>query len=209
MTITRDQYLEGYTWDEWLEVVRARREEWHGRYESARLGPLRADYTDVPAPRSVLCLVDDAEPDSVGTIPYIARACDEAGDAAGVGFRILRGPDHPELVRQFLMHGRTALPICVVFDQDWIQVGVWGHRPRPAERLCERLADRLPPEALRAELERWYAEDQGRTTLAEFLDVLRGAPVPPARSERRMARHLHTQVERAHEHRWGHGLRHG
>lgn len=209
MTITRDQYREGYTWEEWLEVVRARREEWQARHDSARLGRLRADYADIPTPRSVLCLVDDEEPDSVGTIPYIARACEEAGAAAGVELRILRGRDHPELARQFLVHGRTALPVCIVFDQDWVQVGLWGHRPRPAERLCERLIDRLPPDALRAELERWYAEDRGHTTLAEFLETLRGTPVPPARAEHRIARHLHTQAERARERRWGHGLRHG
>jgi hypothetical protein len=197
MTVTRDQFREGYTWDEWLEVVGETHEAWRSRYEEARLGELRAEYQLVPGSRHVLCVVDEACTDSVGTVPYIAKACEQAGAAGGVELRIFSRREHPELLSQFQSQGRLATPVCVVFDDAWVQVGRWGPRPEAAERFIAHWRPDAAGDSLDEALDLWYSADEGRSTLREFLAVLRGQGVQPWRAGRRASQQLWNQAEQA------------
>src|SRR5690606_21595387 len=199
MTVTREQFDAGYTWDEWLEVLGDGGGRWRERFEAARLGELRAEYQAIPTPRHVLCIVDEDGVDSLGSVPYIARACDQAGVTGGVELRLVPASRHPELLQQYLTGGRGLTPVCLVFDRDWVQIGRWGPRPEPAEQLAKRRAGAVPGEALARELELWYENDAGRTTIREFLEVLRGKPVPPWQVSPSRREGLRRQAERARE----------
>ncbi|MFW6202301.1 MAG: thioredoxin family protein [Gemmatimonadota bacterium] len=199
MTITREQYRDAYGWDDWLEVVDARREQWRGRFEDARLGEMRADYQHIPGPRHVLCIVRASNTDCVGTVPYIARACEQAGAGPGVELRIAPVGRGADLLDQYSSAGGPTPPVCVVFDGDWVQLAHWGPRPYAAQEwLDARYADSPSGERDRA-LDRWYARDAGRSTLREFLPVLHGAGVKPWRAHARRGEHLRKQAERARE----------
>ena len=179
--MTRDRFRGGYTWEEWLEEVVHRRAEWRSRYRDARLGPLRAAFQDVPAPRYVACIVDDACADSAGSTPYIARACEQAG---GVELRVFSRAEDPELLRQYQTDGKEQTPVCVVFDGTWRQVGIWGPRPEPLRNHVASLSGEATHDELVAELEAYYADDAGQTVLTEFAHVLRGDAVPAWRAGR-------------------------
>jgi hypothetical protein len=60
----------------------------------------------------------------------------------------------------------------IVYDEDFREVGWWGPRPGEIQEwvLSEGLA--MPSPERYKVVRRWYAEDKGRTTLRELLEVL-------------------------------------
>lgn len=199
MTVTRDQFREGYTWDEWLDEVEEDRDKWQARYRDATLGELRAEYQNAPTPRYAMCIVEDGCADSAGSVPYIAKACEQSGAPGGVELRLFSRSQSPELMKQYLTEGEQQTPICAVFDQDWVQISVWGPRPEPLVRKADEWRDSLPQEEFERLLDDWYTHDQGRTVLTEFLRALDGQGIPSWKSGREQGIHLHKQAERARE----------
>src|SRR5690606_18150431 len=117
MSIPRDRFAEGMTWDDWVEMQGTRGPEWQIRYDEAALGELRADFQDVPTPRFVFCIFDPANADSEATVPLVVKACDQAGVAGGVDVRLFPADLHPDLVDQFRTDDEITPTTCVVFDQ--------------------------------------------------------------------------------------------
>lgn len=177
MSVPRARFREGPTWDEWLELLETERSDWERRFDEARLGELRADYQDVPTPRYVLCLFDPEDPASRELVPLIAKACDQAGEAGAVEVRFFPRDENRDIVDQYLTGGTHALPLCVVFDQAWIQVGLWHHHRRRD------------------------GEDAGRRALRELVAELRGEGTRPWRAHQNLVEHVWKQAERAREER--------
>lgn len=184
MPIPRERYRDGLSWEQWLERLGDQCHEWETRYDRAALGALRADYQELDATRYVACLMGPgAELDgaALDTLPWIVKACEQAGEGEGVDVRILPWEDAGDLRRQFLPEDTSAAPVCVVMDEDWVQIGVWEPCPSAGSRSSERGgADGECREA--RELHR------------ELLQVLQGLPVPAWRATRTESKHLQTQA---------------
>lgn len=174
MSVPRDRFREGFVWDDWLDRLGPAGREWRRRFDRAALGRLRAEYENVPAPRYVLCLFDPASPAALEAVPLVAKACDQAGLGGGVELRLFPAGEHPGLADQYLAGAGRSLPACVVFDRDWIQVGVWWLRSDPREDPGWR--DRA---------------------LGELLEALRGQPSRPWQGHRHFAEHRGKQAEQA------------
>jgi len=166
------------TWDDWVEMQGTRGPEWQIRYDEAALGELRADFQDVPTPRFVFCIFDPANADSEATVPLVVKACDQAGVAGGVDVRLFPADLHPDLVDQFRTDDEITPTTCVVFDQGWIQVGLW--------RGMTGLRPGGDPE-------------REKETLRDLLEALRGQPHAPWRAPRYISGHLQKQAERSAE----------
>ncbi len=174
MSVPRDRFRDGLTWDDWLDVLGGQGAAWRRRFEEVALGELRADYEDVPTPRYVLCLFDPGDAAAVETVPIVARACDQAGVAGGVDLRLFPIDKNRDLADQYPAGAGRSFPACVVFDGDWIQVGVWWLRSDAGL-------------------------DAGRTheALRGLLDALRGPPNRPWQGHRHYGEHRRKQVEQA------------
>src|SRR5690606_8380176 len=110
--------------------------------------------------------------DSAGSVPYIARACEDAGDIA---LRVLRRSEHPEVMDLLATGGRRATPAVVIFGPEWQWLGRWGPRPQDAAALFDRLHGSTSKPEMDERLDAWYAEDDGSAVLREFLPLLRPA----------------------------------
>jgi hypothetical protein len=174
MSVSKERFREGLTWNEWMDRLADDCFPWEERYRAASLGRLRADYQDVPTPRYVLCLFDPGAAESLAITPVLAKACDQAGEAGGVDFRLFPVDEARDIADQYRADGALDLPLCVVFDDDWIQVGVWRHH---------------------------HVEPDGdvQATLDSFLHSLVGESEFPWRSGREAARKRWMQAERARE----------
>lgn len=174
MSVPKDRFLEGDTWDDWMAQLGTLRSAWEAVYDAASLGVLRAEFQSVPTPRFVLCLFDPEETASLETVPVLAKACDQTGAAGGVDFRLFPVDGSHDIADQFLTGSDLSLPVCVVFDRDWVQLGVWRFEPGAVD-------DGLQP------------------LLRGFLMALQGQPSRPWRSGQEMGRSLAKQAERARE----------
>lgn len=132
MSVPRERYLEGATWEDWIERLGEEGWIWEERFRQARLGRHRAAFQEVPTPRYVLCLFDPESTEGYESVPLIAKACDQAGSAGGVELRLFPYGESQDIARQYLTGERRALPLCVVFDDSWVQTGLFQPTPRTA-----------------------------------------------------------------------------
>jgi hypothetical protein len=113
--------------------------------------------------------------DAAATVPVIELVADAS---SVIRARFLLRDEHPELMDRFLTAGGRSIPKLVALDPETGAVrGTWGPRPAPAQALRRDLAGGTAPapyEEVARQLQLWYAQDRGRTTVAELL-ALAGA----------------------------------
>jgi hypothetical protein len=72
---------------------------------------------------------------------------------------------------QYLTGESRSIPVVIVLDESFEEVGHWG--PRPTVLQDWVTANRAMPKAERyPQMRRWYARDKGETTLREVVEVV-------------------------------------
>jgi hypothetical protein len=126
----------------------------------------------IPDRLHVLVLLADWCLDAVGSIPYVAQL------AAAMPAATLRCVDrdaHPDLMDAHLTGTARAIPVVIIHDADFRELGWWG--PRPAELHVWQYGEglHLEKEERNRQKRAWYARDRGRTTVAEVLALIERA----------------------------------
>jgi hypothetical protein len=155
----------------------AHRELWEGVYRLARIPEWARAALAGGTPRRLLVIAEDWCGDASNTVPVLARLAEEV---PGLELRILRRDEHPEVMDRYLTNGSRSIPIVIVLDEQFEEIGHWG--PRPAELQAWVMARKgtIPKTELYPEIRRWYARDRGETTLRELLAAMRIRPAPSA-----------------------------
>ncbi|MDA0327471.1 MAG: thioredoxin family protein [Gemmatimonadetes bacterium] len=166
----RERFERAATFQQYLESVQKNRELWHDVYERVRLPDDLVDQARrVLGGWHLVALSEDWCGDAVNTLPVVARLADEAG----WDLRVLGRDENPDMMEGHLTNGRSrSIPIVIVFDKDFNEVGWWG--PRPSEIQAWVMGEGLAissPERYKV-IRRWYAKDRGRTTLSELLHIV-------------------------------------
>ena len=78
---------------------------------------------------------------------------------------------YPEVMDQYLTNGSRSIPIVIVLDEYYHEIGHWG--PRPTELQAWVMANRatMPKTELYPQVRKWYARDRGETTIREVLEA--------------------------------------
>ena len=141
---------------------------WEGLYRTARIPQWAVDAVPAGVRRRLLVIAEDWCGDASNTVPVVARLADRL---PGLELRIVLRDQNPELMNQYLTNGSRSIPIVIVLDEEFNEIGHWG--PRPAELQAWVMANRptIPKAELYPQVRRWYARDHGETTLREVLGV--------------------------------------
>jgi hypothetical protein len=165
-------YAQGITFAEFLDQVRARREEWRTHYNEATVSAeLMTRMRALPERRRILVVAADYCLDSTNTIPYIVRLVDGAPER--LQLRMLdttRG--RPIMEAHRTPDGRAATPVVVVLDENGRLLGAWVERPSSTQTWFLEQQKVMMQKPLHDQLEAWYAGDAGKTTVAEIADLL-------------------------------------
>ncbi len=165
-------YAQGVTFAEFLDRVRARREEWRAHYNDATVSPdLITRMRAIPERRRILVVAADHCLDSANTIPYIARLVDGAPER--LELRMLdttRGGPIMEAHRT--PDGRAATPTVVILGEDGRFLAAWTERPSSTQAWFLEQQKVMMQKPLHDQLEAWYAGDAGKTTVAEIAKLL-------------------------------------
>jgi hypothetical protein len=126
--------------------------------------------------RRFLVIAEDWCGDASSTIPVIARFVQAV---PGFELRIVKRDEHLDLMDQYLTNGSRSIPIVIVLDEQFQELGHWG--PRPSVLQSWVMANRLttPKTELYPQVRSWYARDRGESTLRELLAIA-GFPVTMA-----------------------------
>lgn len=140
---------------------------WQGLHRLAHIPPWALAAVPADADLKLLVLVEDWCGDASNTVPILAKLSDLA---PGIELRVLRRDEHPEVMDRYLTNGARSIPVVIVLDREFQELGHWGPRPRMLQEwvVGERKKG-TPKDQLYPEVRRWYARDAGETTLREVL----------------------------------------
>jgi hypothetical protein len=165
----RARFNSAPTFQEYMETVEQNAELWQGVYDRVRLpAELVEAARSCPGTWRLLALSEDWCGDAVNTLPVIARFAQEAG----WDLRVLERDSNPDLMDRHLTGGRSrSIPVVIVFDERFEEVGWWGPRPQKLQDWVLSEGCSLERGERYRELRRWYAKDRGHTAVAELLDI--------------------------------------
>lgn len=175
--IDRERYEGGAAMEQFIDHARDNQALWRAMYARAAVPEEVLERASRLPARHLLVLAEDWCGDAVNTIPLLARLAEAV---PGMDLRILPRDANPDLMDAHLTAGARAIPVVMVLDEDYRELGWWGSRPRPlqawvrAEGMSMEKADRY------REARRWYARDRGRTTLDEVVALMEQTAPEPA-----------------------------
>ena len=163
-------WTEARRYRQFVEESEKNRGLWEGVYRTARIPEWAFRLACERGKRArLLAIVEDWCGDASNTVPVIVRLGDEADC---LEMRVIRRDEHPEIMDRYLTHGTRSIPIVIVLDSEFQEIGHWG--PRPSELQAWVVANKktMPRSELYPQVRRWYAKDRGESTLREVLALL-------------------------------------
>jgi hypothetical protein len=167
-------YRGGQHWDAFYAGVGRRRELWVRNWTHARVPEdLAARALRVGGPWRILVITESGCSDSVNSIPYIAKLVE---GTPGLELRLVNSAaGRPWMEAHRTTDGRAATPTVLVLDEEFRIRGCWIEQPVALQAFWLPVVARgTMSEEVDAKMA-WYAEDEGRETLREFVEVLEGA----------------------------------
>jgi hypothetical protein len=116
-----------------------------------------------------LVIAEDWCGDASSTVPVLAKLSDLA---SCLEMRVIGRDAHPEVMNCYLTNRARAIPVVIALDDAFNEVGHWGPRPDELQSWVREHRDEVPTERRYRRSRRWYAMDQGETTLREVLALL-------------------------------------
>ena len=120
--VTAERFAEGLTVAEYVAQMQTNRDAFARLLAEA---PLRPEDREAIATREgkikILVITEDWCPDSLRTIPVLARLVD---GLPHVEMRVFLRDDNPDVMDQYLKRGQfRAIPVFAVFDEEMNEVG--------------------------------------------------------------------------------------
>ena len=117
----------------------------------------------------LLVIAEDWCGDASNTVPVLGKLGDES---EGIDVRVIRRDDNPEVMDRYLTNGARSIPIAILLDSEFNELGHWGPRPKELQQWVMDNKDRMSKEERYPQVRRWYAKDKGVSVLRELLALL-------------------------------------
>ncbi len=166
----RDKFDRGMTLAEFIESAQANKDLWIAGSRRAEAPPELVERLQSLPSRYLLVLAEDWCGDALGTLAPLARLVAEVPQ---LEMRILARDKNLDVMDAHLTRGARAIPVVIVLNEEFQELGWWGSRPVPLQRwVSSPEARQLSKEDRYRETRRWYASDRGRTALEEIAKLL-------------------------------------
>lgn len=167
-------FAAGVDFAAFLGQTRARRAMWHDVWRAAAVDPAMVQRARAAGTGwRILAVAEDSCSDSVNSLPYLARLVE---GLEGVELRVVTsGPGRPVMERYRSPDGRASTPTFVLLDRAGEVAGCWVEQPAALQAWW---LNPDPSESSRDRTERkmrWYADDAGRETVREWVEILEAA----------------------------------
>lgn len=166
----REIWRDAVDYERFVEDAEKNRGLWEGVYRTARVPDWAVRLACERAREArLLVILEDWCGDASNTVPVLARLGDEAHC---LEMRVIRRDEHSEIMDRYLTDGTRSIPIVIVLDEGFRELGHWGPRPSELQAWVMANKDRMPKSELYPQVRRWYAKDRGAAVLKEVLAIL-------------------------------------
>jgi hypothetical protein len=163
----QERFRNAETFPEFLDSVQSHVDLWHQLYERARLPAEAIEAVQaIKGTWRFFVLAEDWCGDAVHILPFLARLEETF---SSFELRILSRDENPDLMDTHLTNGSRSIPVVMILDEAYEEVGWWGPRPGPLQELFHREIKHLPKEERFSRIRAWFARDRGKTTMTEIL----------------------------------------
>ncbi len=170
------EFENGARFDEYLASVKKNADLWRGIY--ARAVVSAADVTAVESTGRqwhLLVISEDWCGDAVNTVPVVARLAEQASN---VSLRIIsRDENLPVMDAHLSPTGGRAIPVVIVLDDTFAEVGWWGSRPEALQSWYLGEGREVEKDARYKHARGWYARDKGMSVVAQIVAIIGDAGV--------------------------------
>jgi len=139
---------------------------WAGIHRNARAPEDAATMLPAGTVLRMIMIAEDWCMDTNNTAPFLARFAEAL---PGVELRILLRDANPDVMGRYLTNGAKAIPVVIVMDEAFRELGHWGPRPSELQAWVREHKDVVSKEERLLHTRKWYARDHGRTTIREVL----------------------------------------
>ena len=166
----RNIWQNAITFSQFVQEAQENKGLWEGIYRTTTVPQWAVEkVSERGGGLRLLLIAEDWCGDASNTVPVMAKL----GDAAdGIDVRIIGRDDNPEMMDRYLTNGARSIPIAIMLDCDFNEIGHWGPRPTELQQWVMDNKDRIPKEKRYPQVRRWYAKDKGVSTLRELLELL-------------------------------------
>ena len=168
-----ERFGKAQTFRQFLEETRESKHPWQEFYRRVRVPEeLLERARGIRENWHFLVLCEEWCGDGANSLPYLARMLDAGPN---LHLRVLSRDENSDLMDAHLTGESRSIPVVMILDKEFREVGWWGPRPEPLQEIFLKEIKDLPNEDRYPRLRAWYARDQGWTTLQEILDRI---PLP-------------------------------
>jgi hypothetical protein len=158
------------TYDQFVREARENTGLWEGIYKRAAVPQWAVDkLSGRKGGLHLLVIAEDWCGDATNTVPVMAKL---GHVAEGIEVRIIKRDENPDVMDRYLTNGSRSIPIAILLDADFDEIGHWGPRPKELQQWVMDNKDLIPKEKRYPLVRRWYAKDKGESTLRELLQLL-------------------------------------
>ena len=133
MSVTRERFNQGMTYDEFKNSMTRNRDRIEGYEGRVQINPDDlAAFKNLPRPLDVLVVGADWCYDVLTNLPVLATLAKESGK---LNVRIFDRDENPDIRDQFLNGTYQSIPVFVFFDENLSEIGHWIERPKSVTQL--------------------------------------------------------------------------
>ncbi len=163
-------WQEAIPYDSFAAEVQDLRGLWEGIYKKATIPDWALERARASGQGAhFLVISEDWCWDAANTVPVLAKLCAQDG---GMELRMIHRDEHPEVMDQYLTNGSRAIPIVIVLDAEFRELGHWGPRPNELQAWAGANKGKMEKGEFYVEMRRWHVKDGGHSMLREVLAIL-------------------------------------
>jgi len=134
VSITRERFEQGMTYDEFKAQMTQRRDQLEAAEAAFQPSPTDvAAFANLPAPVNVVAIGEDWCGDVIANFPILGKLARESGK---LNVRVFLRDKNLDLTDQYLNQGKfRSIPILVFFDQNFKELGHFIERPASVTKL--------------------------------------------------------------------------
>lgn len=169
------RYLNGQTWQEWIESAEKNKEKMLEKYENYAFIKLDGEFfRSIERKVHILVIAEDWCGDVVRQLPILVKMCEQSEN---LDLRIIDRDNNLDVMERYLFNGAQAIPVFVFFSDEFVEVGCWKVRPEPYQDVFARMkidgntkaARELTDQSMDAENDRLTVEE-----LKNLIDLAQG-----------------------------------